>query len=353
MKVLRNQWHVAAWSHELRGAAFVARTIATDPLLLMRTEDGVVTTIVDRCCHRHAPLSLGRREGDRIRCMYHGLLFDSDGRCVDVPGQKLVPSTLRVRSYPTVERDNWVWVWLGDAELADPAAIPATSSLGDPDWHYVPGYLHWDVDQQLVVDNLVDFSHLNFVHERTLGGGSIPETRPQVTRTENGVKIEWWQFSVEPSAFHMGIRPFPGLVDRWFRYEFTLPGILVMNSGVQDVGTGAADGLYHESLIELRSCQAIIPATDTTSHYFFANPHNLHDPDGTISQSIAKSVREAFAEDYQMIRAQQDRISTDRDTPMMALPFDTAVVLMRRLIDERLREEAQQLTNPIKAATNS
>ncbi len=342
MNFLRNQWYVACWSHEVPQDDFLGRTIANLPLLLMRTAKGDISVLEDRCCHRHAPLTLGRREGDCVRCMYHGLLFNTEGRCVEVPGQRVVPAALHVRSFPAIERDNWIWVWLGDPALARPDSLPDTASLDHPDWSYVPGYSHWDLDQRLVIDNLVDFTHLSYVHRRTLGGTeAMAQIRPSVTRINNGVQIEWWLIDVPPAPMHQRIRQFKGNIDRWFRYNFTLPGVLTMSSGTQDTGTGAQEGIYNETLIETRSCQAIMPETAASSHYFYASPHNLPDPDKAIAQSIAVTVQEAFAEDYQMIRAQQDRIEAGSGAPMLALPFDTALVMMRRMIEQRLAEEAE------------
>ena len=88
---LKNTWYVAAWSHEIGADALLARTIIRIPLLLWRDETGRVIAFEDRCCHRAAPLSKGRREGNNIRCMYHGLLFDSTGRCVEIPSQDFIP----------------------------------------------------------------------------------------------------------------------------------------------------------------------------------------------------------------------------------------------------------------------
>jgi phenylpropionate dioxygenase-like ring-hydroxylating dioxygenase large terminal subunit len=101
---LKNTWYVAAWSHEIAAHGMLARTITRMPLLFWRDGAGEVVALDDRCCHRAAPLSKGRREGDNIRCMYHGLLFDRTGRCVEIPSQDFIPPAAKVRAYPVVER---------------------------------------------------------------------------------------------------------------------------------------------------------------------------------------------------------------------------------------------------------
>lgn len=335
---VRNCWYVAAWTHELNNHALVARTVISEPLLIFRTSDNGIAAIADRCAHRQAPLSAGKREGDCVRCLYHGMVYDSAGTCVEIPGQTAIPSKAKVRNYPAVEHNNWIWVWMGNPQLADVGLLPDTRSLQDPEWLYEPGYMYWDVDQRLGVDNLLDFTHLSYVHASTLGGSSkIAETRPKLTRLENGVRIEWWLIDIEPAPFLTGIRPFAGNIDRWFFYDFMLPGVLIMRSGAQETGTGAPEGRIHDAL-ELRTCQAIVPETAKTSHYFHANLHRVSDDAPGLSEKIIAGARAAFIEDRDIIRKQQRR--WDDASPIIALSSDAALIQMRRMIDDRLRKEA-------------
>jgi vanillate O-demethylase monooxygenase subunit len=112
---VKNAWYVAAWSHEIAPGSVKAFTIVDQPLALWRKADGEAVVFEDRCCHRFAPLSLGRVEGDDLRCMYHGMKFASDGRCIEIPGQPQIPKSACVRRYPALERGGWLWVWMGDA----------------------------------------------------------------------------------------------------------------------------------------------------------------------------------------------------------------------------------------------
>lgn len=130
----RNQWYVAAYSQEV-GRELLGRTILGETLVLYRTEeDGTPVVLHDRCVHRRYPLSEAptRLDGDRIVCGYHGFTYDTTGACVYVPGQKRVPRTARVASYPVVEQDSLIWVWIGDPALADPQTIPRARHLDSP-----------------------------------------------------------------------------------------------------------------------------------------------------------------------------------------------------------------------------
>jgi phenylpropionate dioxygenase-like ring-hydroxylating dioxygenase large terminal subunit len=150
---LRNAWYVAAWDHEVGPEALFARTAS-----------GEVVALEDRCCRRQAPLPRGQREGDCVRCGHHGLKFDRTGRCIEVPGMDGVPASARVRRFPVVVHRRWVCVWMGDEAQADTALLPDNFSNEHPDWRYRPGYLHCDTPWQLIADNLIDFSHLSYVH---------------------------------------------------------------------------------------------------------------------------------------------------------------------------------------------
>src|SRR5215469_10647791 len=163
---IENAWYVAGWTHELKADAIAARTIIDRPLALYRTAAGQVVVLEDRCCHRFAPLSLGRIEGNDLRCMYHGLKFAPDGRCIEIPGQKLIPQSAQVRRYPAEVRGSWIWVWMGEAALADPAQIPAIVALDEPGWRLRSGQLDYTAHYLLIDDNLLDLSHLSFAHEK-------------------------------------------------------------------------------------------------------------------------------------------------------------------------------------------
>ena len=125
---LKNCWYVAAWDHELIDGAKLARTILEQPVVLYRGESGRVMAMEDRCCHRGAPLSMGRVEGDCIRCMYHGMKFDPSGKCIQIPGQEVIPARLGVRSFPIVQRrvvDDQRRIGLGGIAHPDPDQVVA------------------------------------------------------------------------------------------------------------------------------------------------------------------------------------------------------------------------------------
>jgi phenylpropionate dioxygenase-like ring-hydroxylating dioxygenase large terminal subunit len=336
---VRNTWYVAAWSHEVAPEGLFSRVITGIPVVMYRKEDGSVIALEDRCCHRGAPLSVGRREGDCIRCMYHGLKFDSAGACVEAPAQQRIPPRAKVRSFPVVERHRWIWIWMGDPDLANPDAIPDTHWLDDPEWRSLPGYIHYDVNYLLICDNLLDFSHLPFVHPTTLGGPEdYAKVQPKIERIENGVRVTRWTLNIDAPPFAAAVKEWPGKVDRWNLYDFTVPAILLMDSGMAPAGTGAPEGT-RVGAIEFRSCQALTPETENSTHYFFAQPHNFALDQPEVTRSVHQSIVDAFAEDRDIISAQQRNLALDPDFKMMPFGIDAALTQFRWVVNQRIEEE--------------
>jgi phenylpropionate dioxygenase-like ring-hydroxylating dioxygenase large terminal subunit len=346
---LRQYWYVIAWDHEIPEDGLFSRTVLGEPILVYRTAGGL-TALEDRCCHRLAPLSAGRKEGDCVRCGYHGLKFDASGRCVEIPGSDRVPAAARVRRYPVALRNRWVFVWMGDPARADPALLPDNFSCDHPEWHYRPGYMHYDVDHRLICDNLLDFSHLSWVHEKTLGGSPlIAQARAEIESVPRGIRVSRRVPSVPAPPYYQRFRRFDGPVDRWFIYDFLVPGILLMHSGGRPAEDRADD---LSRAVRLHSCQALTPETAGTTHYFFQQAHHGAQEDTTVAELIFDSLKAAFHEDREMIRAQSRVIAARPDAPMLTLAMDAALVQYRRLVDglltrEGLAEQASaRLTDP-------
>ena len=345
---LRNCWYVIAWNHEIPGAdstELFHRVVLGEPVLVYRTTGGELVALEDRCCHRHAPLHKGRREGDCVRCGYHGLKFDARGHCVEAPGIAVVPARARVRRYPVACKNHWVFVWMGEPERADTALLPDNFSCDDPAWKNKPGYLHYDTPYLLICDNLLDFSHLSYVHEKSLGGSTaiaqavasieaVPG--PNTAWPVMGIKLSRFVNDVPPPPFYQRFRSFDGNLNRWFVYEFLLPGTLLMHSGGRPVADAAGDD---RRAVRLHSCQTLTPETETSTHYFFQQSHPSDSGDDSVTESIFNSLVGAFNEDLDMITAQHRNIQLKPDLPMLPLAMDSALLQFRRALRAQVDAE--------------
>jgi vanillate O-demethylase monooxygenase subunit len=335
MTYVRDAWYVAAWSRDLGVETPFAISILDERIVIYRTASGRLTALEDRCVHRFAPLSLGRCEGERLRCMYHGLLYEPDGRVAEIPGEERVPARARVRSYPAVDRHDWIWVWMGDAASADESLIPAAIGLSDPNWILGHGQMNYAAEARLICDNLCDFSHLSYVHARSFGASETWATnRPNVIPLERGVRFERWIVGES----RMRARG-EGKSDVWSCYEFLIPGILLMSSGAYPEGTAAACSLQAPPS-ELKgegitfTSQAVTPLTRRTSRYFFSWGPRKDQGDAALRDALMGIAHQAFTEDRLMIEAQQVVVDASPDRRVLPTSADKGVTLYNRLVQK-------------------
>lgn len=184
-----DMWYLAALSKELTDKP-VARTLLGHQIVLYRTPDGQANALEDRCCHRQLPLSMGTIEEGGIRCGYHGLLFDGVGKCVDIPGQAKIPRKAKVSPYIIKEQDSLIWIWFGKTADSTPDIEPPSY-----EFHTASGYVfggdvvHYDAPYQLIHDNLLDLSHLGYVHLKTIGGDAKTHMNAEMQVERDGNKV--------------------------------------------------------------------------------------------------------------------------------------------------------------------
>ena len=338
---LMNCWYVAAWDHELIDGKLLARTILEEPILLYKGDSGKVVALDNRCCHRGAKLSNGRREGDCVRCMYHGLKFDATGKCIQIPGQDQVPPKMGVRAYPVVERDHLVWIWMGEVSKADPSLIVDIPYLRDPAWRGMADYMHYDADYRLIVDNLSDFAHLAFVHTHTLGGSEeyAFKTKPvTVERLEDGFRVERWSMNSAPPPFHRRVVRNDAPLDRRNIGRMFVPGVFFLETLFTPAGSGAETGNLGGAK-QYRNCQFFTPETRGSTHFFWNYLHDYDLNDPNIALSLHGSMVEGFLEDKFIIEGQQEMLDADPDFKMTGILSDAPLAHFRRVLQQRIDDE--------------
>lgn len=352
---LRNCWYVAGWGHELANGQMMARTILEEPLLLFRGSNGKAVILDNRCCHRGAKLSEGRLEGDCVRCMYHGLKFNDQGRCIQIPGQDKVPPKMGVRKYPIEERQHLIWVWMGDPAQADPALIVEIPYLTDPNWRGLPGYMHYKADYRLIVDNLSDFSHLAFVHAATLGGSEeyAFKTKPTaVERLDDGFRVERWSMGSAAPPFHQKVVPNSPMLDRRNIGRMHIPGIFFLETLFSPAGTGSEKGNLQGAL-QYRNCQFFTPETRASTHFFWNYLHDFQLDNAAVGESLYNSMVEGFMEDKFIIEGQQEVLNADPDFKMTGIIADAPLAHFRRTLQNRIDAEQEGRQIDIKVSVTA
>lgn len=330
---LKNRWYQYGFSHELADTP-LARTIIDTPLVAFRVDQGV-SILLDMCPHRFAPLSTGRVDQGRIICGYHGLAFNGAGHCAANPHGKIT-TALRVRSFPTVERHSALWVWMGEASLADPALIPDLSFIDEtPETARIHFTIAIQASYRLVTDNLLDLSHADYLHPDTLGG-VMTGVRPFVTDTDNGVAVEWENRDVVPPPRFRERVPVTQRANAWTRAEWQAPAIMVIKTALTLVGRERS----RED--EVWALHSMTPATAGSTHYFVCGTRRDRMDDVDYSARLRTMLQHAFErEDKPMLEEQQKRIGkSDPDSlrPIL-LSIDAGAALARRKLNRLIAQE--------------
>lgn len=345
MNFLKNAWYVAANSNDLKTDNLVNLTITGEPVLLYRCSDHSVVALADRCCHRLAPLSVGHKEGNNVRCAYHGILFNDEGKAIEIPGQPEIPEKACVRKYPAIEFGGWIWVWMGDPEQAEQSKLPPILGLDSNDWIMGSGQFDYDCNYELINNNLTDLGHLTWVHSASFGADNQwLNILPKVSSLPRGVRITRWLPGISPIP-PLGKAAEQKKVDHWAELEYHVPGIFHFYNAEYPVGTaekyqgGAPDKNDPDLLYDTYTQQAVTPMTERTTRYFYSwgpNARLGNEEDMKIMLEIGAS---AFAEDKNIIEAQQKNIDLDPSFSVMPTVHDKGVIMFQRLMLKLIREE--------------
>lgn len=334
---LKNHWYVAALAEEV-GRQPLGRILLDEPVVLFRKENGDAVALEDRCSHRSFPLHKGTLIGDTVQCGYHGLVFDCSGKCVKIPGQGQAPAAAGIRSYPLVERWGWIWIWMGDAALAGETPLADFHWLDDPAWGAKAERLYIKSDYRLILDNLLDLTHLTFVHAGTIGtAANVEQARVQNDLAERSVTVTRWMIDIEPPPTYARAG-FIGNIDRWQILNFEPPCFVNLYAGAVDTGTGAPEG-NRRGGVGLRNLNAITPETATTSHYFWAIAQDRAPADNSATEAMFQEIHRTFMEDWEVLELQQRWNELTAGAPVVNIQSDAGPIHARRIIDKMLAEQ--------------
>lgn len=338
---LRNCWYTAALSDEIASDRMLGRTILGEPVVLFRRPDGGAAALVDRCPHRFAPLREGTLENGVIECPYHGLRFDSAGTCVHNPhGDQRIPDRAVVPSYPIVERQGLVWIWPGDAEKADPELLLDLSPLADDEPNAIcSGYMLTGSHYELVVDNLMDLSHADYIHKASLNtGGALSKVRPRVRTIGETVEAYWAYESDAAQPIHQSALPAPHApVEQSFRMIWHAPCNLLLWVRVRNLDAAP------ETTVETVTAHFLTPETENSTHYFFVNKRSWDKADAELNALFAQGIGYAFvSEDKPILQAVQASMAGRGfwDMQPLILSCDPGAVHARRMLARLIAREA-------------
>ena len=337
---LQNQWYVVAAASEVQRIPF-ARTVCNEPVVVFRRADGSIAALEDRCPHRKAPLSLGEIVGNDIQCGYHGMRFAGDGACTRIPSdpERAIPPAFRARAYPVIERFGLIFVWIGEFAAADPVLLPDFKANTADNWTAVFGYHQVRCHYQLVIDNLLDSTRLDYVHKTTLSASASGTEAPlEVEVSGDVVRTRRVIWNSLPTAFHVAITGDPGNIDRYQLAEFRPPVHVVLTIGAEPAGK--FPDMRSPNRLVINSCT---PETESSTHYFWSVARPFAIGDEAVSKAIREMTYTAFDEDARMLSHQQRMIESDRSgRPLTSFTSDRAAAAVRRILARKLSVQMGQ-----------
>jgi phenylpropionate dioxygenase-like ring-hydroxylating dioxygenase large terminal subunit len=332
-----NEWYVAAFASEV-GRHLLRRKILGRNIVFFRTLSGRPVAFDDRCAHRSFPLSAGTLDGDTLVCGYHGFRYDANGDCIQVPSQPKCPKGIGVRNYALVERGPVVWIWMGNAQSADENTIPDQTWLTSAEWERSQGYFPLGASYVSLHENLMDLTHLSYLHAASFGTVDYAAAPYDVQIEEGHYMLT--RHVVPTRLPPVWAQPTGISGDQAARIstsEFISPALHVVSARFYDSAAPSAE--RREFLI--KTAHMATPETATSTHYFIVHGREfaLDRPD--ITAFMHEQLFTAFQEDVSGLEAIERAIAElhDEDLYEISVASDSAAVAMRRYLKRRAELE--------------
>jgi phenylpropionate dioxygenase-like ring-hydroxylating dioxygenase large terminal subunit len=337
---VRNAWYIAATRKEITDQPF-ARTILNEPIVVFENGQGELCALEDRCCHRGAPLSLGVVTDLGIRCGYHGMEFARGGQCIGIPGQNTIPKRAKVRAYPLAAKGDYVWIWMGDPAKADAASIVSYPPEDPVLWPRAGDMLHLKASYVMVLENLMDLSHLSYLHKTSIGSSEADSSNAKmdVERTKHGMRFLRVMRNADAPANWKKRYPIGEKVDRWSDFEFIAPNIIMQFSG--GVNAGEYDHGVRDGAHLVRTLHSVTPETEKSCFYFFNKADGFARFENPDKPRTWMSTTDVFKEDAFMLEQQQLRLEDYDASKLININTDVARVQMIRALNECISRDQE------------
>jgi vanillate O-demethylase monooxygenase subunit len=336
---VRNAWYVAGWSRDLEKEILPFEIVGIK-IAMFRDTSGRAHALEDRCPHRLLPLSKGKCLGDTIQCGYHGMTFDASGTCVRVPGQKNTLEQANVQAYPVAERHGIIWVWMGDADLADEDDIFEIPELSDDQWHlHHGGKLHLKAHYLNVAENLVDPAHVSFVHPTTLGNAASEDVPVHVSTSGDTIRAWRWIRDAPPIGFFQEFGGFKGHVDRWHYYDLHLPSTAVIDFGSIATEENCPEEERNRG-VRVFALHFVTPVNENYTIDHWMHLRNAAVGEEAASSKIDTLLEMAFEEDKAILEAIHEAEQRPQSRQPVRIAIDKGPTVYRRRIRKMVEAEA-------------
>ena len=344
-----NQWWVAAYAKEVT-RQILPRTILGYRMVFYRTEGGDAVGLSGICPHRSFPLEKGHLVGDALQCGYHGFTFDQTGTCVHVPSQVGVPTRSNLRKFPVAERGELIWVWTGEEGSVDFSKLPDVQDIG-------LGVEGWAVEQHpmvtiqgrytLLIDNLLDLSHVSFIHSDTIPGGDAVAGIPvEVLETTKSLMVQRVAKNLPPNPYIKFQFPAnEGPVDQHFDAEYLGPNLIRTGGTVYEAS--------HEKALGTQNfIHCITPESPGSVHYHVITARDFGQANAALGATNLHMGTLILPQDMIAIEAIEKVLQSLSTAPReVSARVDTGALKARYRLEQQIKSElgttAQERPHPL------
>jgi len=293
---MRRYWHPVALSIELQDAPLPVKILGED-LVLFRDGHGVPGLLGILCPHRCADLSYARLESEGLRCLYHGWLFDREGRCLDQPAEpssSTYKDEIRHTAYPCKETGGVILAFMGHGEAP---ALPNFHFLTAPQSNLFQTKVHHSCNYLQANEGNLDPAHLSFLHAIDLDAKDDKDNGSKMLgilsrHIQPDIFVERTRFGVRIHT----VRP-ANEEKKYLRVtNFVMPNMGFF-SGSGTSGPGAHSVHWH------------VPINDH-SHWRFDFYYSAGEP--IDREMLTKKVQAEVGPGYQPVRTKENRYLQDR-----------------------------------------
>ena len=218
-------------------------------------------------------------------------------------------------------------------QAPDASRIPDFSRNTDPDRKQVHARLPVAAHYQLLVENLIDLSHVGFVHAKTIGTDDS-KAKLNFDRGDDFVKVvrEPLEVDTAPHNAAQGMGPRSRLEKS---ITFLPPCQVVIDVRTTEVEPGKNNPMS----LGITILNACTPETERSTHYFWTSIRDYLQSDTKLDGFMMKLTTDAFNEDKDMLEAQQRCIELEPDAAYVSVNADWGSVQMRRLMTDLIHRE--------------
>ena len=297
-ELLRRYWQPVALSKELKPDAPLNVKVMGEDLVLFRDDEGRLGLLGAYCPHRCADLSYGRIENGGLRCLYHGWLFDRQGRCLDQPAEPVnsgYKEKIRHTAYPCHEAAGAIFAYMGPGQ---PPLFPNFHFIAAPSRHVHENKLHHNCNYLQANEGNIDPAHLSFLHSFV----EPPSDRQGAYRAGHAAMIKDQRPTIEIERMRFGVRIFTQRraeeSKTYLRVtNYVFPNLSFFAGRDQRYGQGGYTVHWHVPI-------------DNVSHWRYE--FYYHSVAQLDKEQMAANIRTEIDENYCSLRTADNRYKQDR-----------------------------------------